>query len=207
MEIRTLQLSEALDHIGKRLGLSHADLLGYASEDSIGGFHTDAAQRNWYVGSLWAVEGQFLYTLIRALKPDTVIEIGAFRGCSSTHILSALEANKNGVLISIDVDEFAGSEIPANLRKRWQFIHGPAQEVLRQQRLTAQLVFEDGPHDDLTADILSAALTTQPKLVLSHDGAHFLLGDMVRKAHQKVFGSCETILIPPADCGFTFQVC
>jgi hypothetical protein len=47
------------------------ELIGYAAEDTLGGYHWDERQRQFPSGSLWQVEGQMLYALVRWLKPDT----------------------------------------------------------------------------------------------------------------------------------------
>src|SRR5688572_10960959 len=97
-----MNLSDALHALAEQLNLDADSLLAYANEDAVGGFHADAAQSKWQVGSIWGVEGQVLYALTRALKPQSIAEFGVNAGCSSTHFLSALEANGQGELHSID---------------------------------------------------------------------------------------------------------
>lgn len=46
---------------------------------------------------------EFLYVLLRLVKPEVVIETGVFDGISSAVILQALEDNGTGKLISIDL--------------------------------------------------------------------------------------------------------
>lgn len=86
------------------------------------------------------------YVLIRLLKPDRAVETGVFYGGTTAFILNALQKNKKGILISIDVpadelekDAFLrhtnvsdsedlpkglrpGFIIPDYLKDRWQFI-------------------------------------------------------------------------------------
>lgn len=46
----------------------------------------------------------FLYSLVRTLKPKLVIETGSFRGLSACYIGKALRDNKRGKLITCEVD-------------------------------------------------------------------------------------------------------
>lgn len=48
----------------------------------------------------WA---ELLYVLIRKIKPALIVETGVFDGVSSSYILSALDNNNSGKLISVDL--------------------------------------------------------------------------------------------------------
>jgi len=93
-----------------------------------------------------------LYTLIRCLKPENVIETGVASGISSTLILRALEQNRRGKLVSIDLPNYLpkgrvnsdgftdftvlpeGAEpgwiVPGGLRHRWTLVIGDSREAL-----------------------------------------------------------------------------
>jgi len=98
-----------------------------------------------------------LYTLVRVLKPNIVVETGVASGRSSWAILDALKDNNDGKLYSIDLPQFfSGKEpekfmtkegklefkgfvpigyepgwlVPQNLRERWELILGKSQEKL-----------------------------------------------------------------------------
>jgi len=97
-----------------------------------------------------------LYFLIREIKPDIVIETGVLHGLTSTWILQALEDNKKGKLISIDLpmrewekymgsrpigpgseveedelgDQDSGWIVPNYLRDRWELVLGPSEVEL-----------------------------------------------------------------------------
>ena len=60
-----------------------------------------------------------LYALVRARRPDVVLETGVADGFSSFAILAALDANSNGQLHSIDIQDDVGVVVPAALRSRW----------------------------------------------------------------------------------------
>ncbi len=91
-----------------------------------------------------------IYTLIRLLKPEHVIETGVSSGVSSAHFLLALARNGHGTLHSIDLpvhqvgptlDEkespvslppgrYPGWAVPDELRHAWDLRIGPSQEEL-----------------------------------------------------------------------------
>lgn len=54
-----------------------------------------------------------LYVLVRALKPDLVIETGVLHGLTSLFLLRALARNGGGRLVSIDLPSYFGTP-PAN---------------------------------------------------------------------------------------------
>ena len=77
------------------------------------------------------------YILIRIFKPETVVETGVGAGVSSWTILHALEENRAGRLISIDLPTpntdllpEVGYLVPPELRHRWDLRIGPSQQLL-----------------------------------------------------------------------------
>lgn len=202
-----MTLYEFFARISPALGTDADTLMRYAAEDEIGGFNLDAAQSRWIVGSIWEVEGKALYAIVRALKPRRVLEIGTRHGCSATHFLSALEANGEGELTSIDIADFPGT-MDETLAKRWTFVRADALEWLPKNKKHFDLIYEDGAHSfEFTRDMLAASEKAKPKLVISHDGLHFLVGADIRKAWDDVYGEgqYETALIAPSDCGFCYK--
>lgn len=160
-----MNLYQALQQIARDGGLDADELFRYAAEDSIGGRDTG----DWPGMSTFAAEGQILYALIRAMKPLTVVEVGVDSGGTSTHILSALEANKAGVLHSYDIKDEVGQAVPDHLRSRWNLNVG-------QDALTAKFpahvdfIFEDGPHTyDWTVAMFTRIKSMKPKVMLTHD--------------------------------------
>ena len=78
-----------------------------------------------------------LYTMVRILKPEIVLETGVFEGHSSFSILSALTENKKGFLYSIDlpspdlpIGKQSGWIVPEHLRKRWDLRAGKSSDLL-----------------------------------------------------------------------------
>lgn len=205
----SLDLRTALGLFSFHLGLdADADqLMTYADEDTIGGFHFDESLRKWESGSLWEVEGKFIYALVRAMRPQRVLEIGTWRGASATHILAALHANGYGYLTSVDLLD-SGQLIPEHLRYRWHFVQSDGAPYLRLNLDDPDIIFEDGLHDPLgtTAMLEEIKKHYHPRLLLSHDAEHYIVGKDVRNAFMNVFGAVNTILIHPADCGFAWRI-
>ena len=87
---------------------------------------------------LYAKRVVMQYAVIRAVKPDCVLETGVANGVSSAYLLLALERNRKGVLHSIDVND--GSHLPGGkqvgwavpdwLRARWTLHIGDSRELL-----------------------------------------------------------------------------
>ncbi len=95
---------------------------------------------------------EVLYVLVRALRPETVVETGVALGYSSAYLLQALHDNGTGRLHSIDLPttdpegrtnadgvrdrvhlgsaEDTGAVIPADLRDRWELTLGPSNPTL-----------------------------------------------------------------------------
>lgn len=184
-----------------------ADALeSFGNEDKIGGVHT-----GWPVGSIFNTEGQLLYAVTRMLQPEHIFEIGVYHGCSTSHLLTALDENENGTLHSIDIVETAGDMIQEMLKARWKFYAMDAVDFLKSRAKTMKkrplVVFEDGPHDYLfTRNALQAAKDLSPDLIISHDILHFVVGSDMRRAWDEVFGAGNYIAVMPdgSDCGLGF---
>lgn len=77
------------------------------------------------------------YVVVRALRPNVVVETGVWRGLSSWALLAALHGNGHGELISIDFPPLdaaqqveVGHLVPQRLRRRWILEIGPSRQVL-----------------------------------------------------------------------------
>jgi len=95
------------------------------------------------------------YTVVRALRPQVLVETGVCYGVTSAFILGALEENESGMLYSIDLpplakdaNRYQGCAVPKHLRKRWRLTRGPS------SRLLAKIVREVGPIDFFLHDSL-----------------------------------------------------
>lgn len=209
-----MTLEEDLTTLANALGAPPNELIAYAAEDELGGYHSDPKHCTFPQGSLWGVEGQVLYALCRWMRPAHVVEVGTFRGASATHILTALEKNGEGHLTTIDVSG-GGDLIPSHLRKRCTLLTGRGQDKIPYLH-EAHLVFEDASHgtDDIEAilrasvkHLLQVTEVGRPKIVLSHDADHALVGEDVRAGWRRVFDDNFNILRSmPSDCGFAYKV-
>jgi predicted O-methyltransferase YrrM len=93
-----------LDDVATRLApvieLDRGAFGRFAREDRHGGW--DHGAGTFPKGSIWRVEGQVLYALVRALRPRYVADLGTHAGASATHLVAAVEANRFGRLVSVD---------------------------------------------------------------------------------------------------------
>jgi len=121
-------------------------------------------------GRLGDEEGMRLYTLVRELQPETVVETGVCNGFSTAFLLLGLDRNGVGELHSLDLPDVVGEVydpgtfwegkrgaaippgkepgwvIPDELRGRWQLVLGRSQEEL--PRLVERLgTFDFFMHD------------------------------------------------------------
>jgi predicted O-methyltransferase YrrM len=81
-----------------------------------------SAPREQYFDSVFDLGmsmGRLLYLACRTSEPTYILETGVAAGMSSTLILSALEKNNKGHLISLDISSQVGELIPDLLRNRW----------------------------------------------------------------------------------------
>ena len=87
------------------------------SINNLGGYHPDPEKAKWPSGSIFEIEGKRLYDIVRGLKPDVIVEIGGYYGCSTSWLAKAVKDNKKGKVISIDNNTNRGewSMIPESL--------------------------------------------------------------------------------------------
>lgn len=86
-----------------------------------------------------AADLDLLHAATVTLRPDVVLETGVAYGWSSFAILNALERNRQGRLVSIDMpyplrknERWVGVVVPERLRKRWTLIRKPDRPGIRQ---------------------------------------------------------------------------
>lgn len=200
-----MSLDITLQLIAAQLDLDAGELQAYAAEDSdIGGYHPDPALQKWPMGSMFAVEGQTLYVLARALKPARTLELGTYYGCSATHLAAAVTANKTGVLHCVD-KAFA---VPDALRKnkRVKLFEQDALEWLADADLSdVTLAFEDLEHTrEQVGVVWKAFMEKLPSgaVIVSHDAEHRYVSPAVRAGIEDALGFLPpTYLTAPSDCG------
>ncbi|MEM3572583.1 MAG: class I SAM-dependent methyltransferase [Candidatus Micrarchaeaceae archaeon] len=82
----------------------------------------------------WAIDessGLVVYSLIRSLKPDTVLETGVANGFSTRLILNALNRNGKGRLTSVEISRDVGQLLKGVDKSRWRLVVGKPRENLK----------------------------------------------------------------------------
>lgn len=195
-------LSDVCQELYFRYGLS--GLYELAVEDTIGGYQDDGKGK-WGGGSVYEVEGQLLYALVRCLQSDRVVQIGGFAGCSASHLGLAVQNNQAGRLTSVDIDPNQCRHTPVALIERIDLVTMDGVEWLRKQRdHSIDILFEDADH----TPALTAAIATEGQRVLkpggfyvAHDAAHFRVGADVRQGLDQSGMDYNIYRIKPGQCG------
>lgn len=198
------------------------ELVRYANEDQLGGYHWDGRLAKWPMGSLFAEEGQVLYALIRKYKPQRIVEIGTLRGCSTAHMAMALSVNGGGGQIhTVDVNSSAGDLFPKHLAEYvTQHIGDGLAWLAGQEDESIDFLFEDSSHGEDMCASIAALCKTKLKpggILVMHDAAHdFVItgdgskypdpehtGEHIRAGLTRALGNeYRTYIAEPSDCGF-----
>jgi len=155
---------DCLKGLANDLCISSELLKNYADEDTIGG-------RNDYWGGMTISEneGKLIYAVTRTLRPEWVVEIGTWSGCSASHILAALKKNEWGWLMSIDIHELREPGIVPELLDRFTFIHGNA-ETCDWNVPRVDLLLEDSAHTAQTTQrCIERGIDLGAQFIFSHD--------------------------------------
>lgn len=208
-------LWNALSIVSRTFDISNPFTLEeFAALDPHGGYHA-AYDDGFPSGSLWRVEGQFLYALIRALKPRNVLELGTWHGASATHIAQALQDNSYGDLDCVDNraygDVVIGGMIPDHLMNNHVALHRQSLEryidLCVRYNSHYDLIFEDAMHDAPQVEFVwknADTLLNPGGMIISHDAMHSIAGPAIRAGIARAGYADKTVnvLIEPADCGF-----
>jgi predicted O-methyltransferase YrrM len=94
-----------------------------------------AAMGKTRMGTSGSFSCEVLYVLVRAARPEIVVETGVLYGASSCHILAALNANGAGELHSIDLGTRPGEPthdyfVRPDLMRQWDYIEGEVRREL-----------------------------------------------------------------------------
>jgi predicted O-methyltransferase YrrM len=106
-------------------------------------------------------QGALLYLLVRAQRPERIVETGVRPGYSTAWLLAGLEANGTGELVSLGPGSpqgraagvhqvTVGQFVPPGLRSRWTLVLGNSEERLQEllngsQRIDVFL-YDNGPN-------------------------------------------------------------
>ena len=218
-------LTETLLLIAAQIKCDAQELIAYAHQDTLGGYHWNPALATFPQGSCYGVEGQTLYALVRYLKPAKVVEIGGWAGCSSAHLAAAVKANGFGEVISID-NEIGGMAhgnlLPAHLQQYVTLVRANGEDWLAEQEdQSVGLIFEDATHSTELVALLSclALRKLQPGGILAnHDAGHdqaivgggqiigSSVGREVRDGLAQANVYFNVYLAEPSDCGLSISV-
>ena len=177
-----------------------AALVRYANENQWGGY-----PEKWPSGSLWAVEGEILYALVRALCPDRILELGVHKGASTTHLRAAVRENEHGFVTSVDRLEGTGDLIPAELAPYGTIAYDWAVEYIKQlPDASIDFALEDLCHG--AGEVYDVVTALRPKLkpgavVVHHDSEHGDDGVRVRQGLNLAGVDYLSVLAEPSDCG------
>jgi len=151
--------------------LEELNSLGRRINSQLSEKYTAEERRRFATGGRPSLKDAFSYLLIRRLHPETVVETGVAQGISSCFILSALERNRRGHLISIDlpsrdpagrvvhengkslVDRTfvrqgleVGWLVPADLRSRWSLVLEDSRTYLSRENRPVDIFLHDSLH-------------------------------------------------------------
>jgi hypothetical protein len=111
-------------------------------------FPAEFATKDWQVrvGASAGLKEIALYTIVRKYKPRVMVETGVAQGVSTYFLLKAMERNRYGRLMSVDLPNYdkddsvlrtyiprglkPGWLVPENLKRRWEIRIGPSSAVL-----------------------------------------------------------------------------
>lgn len=149
--------NEAMAELGAALGYPQGELLGYAAETRSDPELNDRLVRH----TRWRIDvkrrpplGHRLawYVIVRALKPELIVETGIYLGLGSLVLLRALERNRQeghpGTLMSFDISPSAGTMVRGDVREGWQRFVGSTGDLLGpalEGRRVGMLI-QDTPH-------------------------------------------------------------
>lgn len=205
---QAVPLATALEQLARHFGLEASTLQAYAEEDTIGGYtrvSQNAQSMHWPGGSVWEGEGQALYALVRALKPQTIVEVGSLVGCSTSHLALACLHNGSGTVYAVD----PAADFSCVDKELLPYIVAVREDVFTWTPPdNIGFVFEDGAHTkgftQRALERLKPHLQTEAA-VLCHDACHKEYRAHILPELRAILGEqAEAILISPSDCGLGY---
>lgn len=198
----------AVERVASDLGLDVDLMMSYAEEDSIGGF-----PEKWHGGSIHSHEGKILYSVVRILQPETLLDLGTYKGCSASHLALACEKNGKGHIYTVDSSDWheIGAYIPQELVHRVTRVTADALVWLASEAPKAEFVFEDGPHspgftEGVIRTLENRNLLGEGAVVFHHDAAlPTQYGINVREGLDRTLGSLYRVVeVSPSESGLAY---
>lgn len=167
-------------------------------------FNKDATwlSAQWHGDELMSVEievGDLLYTIVRAVKPETVLETGTWKGFSTQMLVNGLFLNKFGKVTTVDkmdqkyipfVLNQSGTNKHGNGEDTWEKIIGDTKEVLPkmvEEGRKFNMIFCDDFHgaEHLKEEMKHfESLITSPGYLLFHDTYFTAEGDIGKAVRE-----------------------
>ncbi len=161
-------------------------------------------------GGVFGLKEVLLYSIVKSIRPEIIVETGVGQGVSSTAILLALKTLGHGRLISIDLPNFVtqgyvnadgqrdwvhlpadkstGWLVPDELRSKWTLLIGSSRDLLPSIRGNIDMFFHDSDHSyvNMTYEYEWAITQLSNGGVLSSDdvGWNHAYRDFLRKHPQ-----------------------
>lgn len=152
-------------------------------------------------------EGEFLYGLVRLIKPINSLEIGTHKGFSTRHIIQAIKDNGFGHLWTTDIEDFGvKGKVRLDDRQIVDFLLERGENV--NPGVPLDFVFVDGMHSlaDVRPEIANIIPQLAPNaIVLFHDAQNeeTNLNDGVNAAIKEA--GLTTTWLPSAHCYQIYQ--
>lgn len=200
---------DVLPLVAAQLSLDPAQLQAFADEDTLPGsldVPSPEPGRDPYAIP-YTSDGKFLYALVRALKPERILESGTSEGGSANHLLMALERNRFGSLVTVDIRHDSGQHIFPEFLHRVEIIHDDITfYVQRPDATDFQFIHEDAAHSAHSVHVVYDAL---PRLmpgggvIVSHDTAFGVRADIMRGIQNAGFAEPPCYEWSESPCGFS----
>lgn len=205
-----MNLYDTLPLIAAQLDLDLDALRAFAAEDTLpGSLDAPSAEpgRNPYAIP-YSADGKFLYALVRALKPQRVLESGTSEGGSANHLLMALERNGFGSLVTVDIRPDSGLHIFSEYLDRVEIVHEDITFYVQRPDATGfDFIHEDAAHSAHTVHAVYGALShlmPDGGVIVSHDTAFGVGQDIMRGIRNAGFREPPCYLWEDeSPCGFS----
>ena len=157
---------------------------------------------NW---SMPQIEAAMLYAIVRAIKPNTVLELGTHLGYSAEIILKGLIENDHGNLITLERQQHLSPSSALVCSGRSYPLSVDGIEFSKSLCFPIDMIFEDGDHtEENTRTFLTNCLPhlTPGGVVVVHDVAYPGLSETVTSGMVQSLGdNIERIVIDDSPCG------
>jgi predicted O-methyltransferase YrrM len=210
--------------------------LTFPAQDTIAGIgkHGNTPQKcavgTFPIGSIFKEEGEILYSMIRAINPQSVIEVGTWYGCSATHMAKALMDLQSKIKIYAIDNAFdgralewdsgncatIGSLIP-DIYRPYVDIHlaNMEDEIIKFPDNSVDFIFEDSAHTYYTTHFMAmqaqrvlkpGGFFTFHDVLCSHINGVFhegVISEVMQKGLKDagIFDEVNTCLVNPSTFG------